>query len=258
MNKLGRPQIIARVKELAPWFYSFDLGDGIFTPTKLPPDIQPIHQTRGAMVATAIRHHFGARLGRVCALDVGCHEGYFTLMLAEMGVKSVVGLDIRPENLEKAKFVQRLRGIKNVRYQQANVEQVKRATHGEYDLCLCLGLLYHAENPVLVLRRLSAITREMLIVETQVIDSIAGETEWGQRADHRRYNGVLAVIDETNEFNAGSPEAGSTAISLCPSLEAAETLLRAVGFRHIALVEPPDGAYEQHARKKRVVITATK
>ena len=57
-------------------------------------------------------------------------------------------------------------------------------------LCLFVGLLYHLKNPILALRRAYEVTGEMLVIETQVIDSIQGSTEWGQqRVDIDRIRG---------------------------------------------------------------------
>ena len=127
-----------------------------------------------------------------------------------------------------------------------------------FDLCLCVGLIYHLENPIACLRNAAALTRELLLIETQVIDSVEGQTEWGRRDGVRPYRGAFALVDESTELDRGSLEAGATALSLCPSLEAVVHVLETVGFARTELIPPPADAYEQHRRGKRVVVAAYK
>jgi len=98
-------QIREQIEALGPWFYEFDLGEGRRTPSSLPPEVQPIHQTRLGMVMGAVKDHFGTRLAQIRAIDVGCHEGFYSVALAREGVKSVLGVDVREGNLAKARFV---------------------------------------------------------------------------------------------------------------------------------------------------------
>ena len=241
-----------------PWFYPFALAPGVVTPSKVPPEVQPIFETRRQMLETAVRAHFGDRLPSSRAVDVGCHEGYYTFSLREMGVAEVLGLDFREDNLRRARFVAQQLGIQQVQFQQADAEELNPADFGEFPLTLCYGLLYHVENPMRVLRRLHALTGELLVLETQVVDEVDGATEWGSRQWTRPFHGVLAVIDEAGEYQEGNAETGATPVVTCPSPRALRFLLQAAGFREVTLMEPPPGAYEQLARGKRVVVTARK
>lgn len=245
-----------RLKELGPWFYEFDLGAYGRTVSELPPEVLPIHQTRLAMVDRVVEEHFRGRIGQVRCLDVGCHEGFYTVAMARKGMREVRGIDVRPESLTKARFVTEVLGLKNVSFEERNVEDLAPAE--SYDLCLFLGVLYHLENPVGVLRNLSRITRELCIVETQVVDEMEGSTEWGARAWTRPYQGILALIDESGEFYNQNTETGASPVATCPSPKALEFLLRQAGFRRTEMVEPPPDAYEQHRRGKRVVCAAYK
>jgi ubiquinone/menaquinone biosynthesis C-methylase UbiE len=251
-------QIREQIQALGPWFYEFDLGATRHTPSSLPPEVQPIHQTRLGMVMGAVKSHFGARLAEVRAIDVGCHEGYYSVALAREGVKSVLGVDVREGNLAKARFVGQALGLTNVEWRQGNCEDLRVEETGEFELCLFLGLLYHLENPVLCLRNVSRLTREVCVVETQVIDEVEGAAEWGWREWTRPYHGVLALIDESGEFYNENTEAGASPIATCPSPLALEFMLKQAGFRRVETIAPPPGAYEQHARAKRVVAVAYK
>src|ERR1035438_8816402 len=72
------------------------------------------HTTRLEMVNRAVDAHFGGNLGRVRCLDVGCHEGYYSVAMARKGAREVRGIDVREENLRKARFVAETLGLSNV------------------------------------------------------------------------------------------------------------------------------------------------
>ena len=159
-------------------------------------------------------------------------------------------------SLTKARFALELLGLKNVTYEECNIEDSGRVA--PYDLCLCLGLLYHLENPVLSLRKISSITGEVCIIETQVVDEVEGSVEWGARAWTRPYQGILALLDESGEFYNHNSETGASPIAACPSPKALEFMLQQAGFRRTEIVDPPADAYEQHRRAKRLVCIANK
>ena len=94
------------IESLAPWFYEFDLGTLGRTPSMLPPEVQPIHKTRLDMANTAIDTHFSeSRLRSISCLDIACHEGFYSVEIAKRGVPRVLGVDVREESLQKARFV---------------------------------------------------------------------------------------------------------------------------------------------------------
>ncbi len=97
------------------------------------------------------------------ALDVGCGVGDFSLFLRDFGFR-VSALDGRRDNLEEAQ-----RRVENVSFHQADVEDTSLPTLGSFDLVLCVGLLYHLENPFRAIRNLFALTGRVLIVESMCI-----------------------------------------------------------------------------------------
>ena len=204
------------------------------------------------MIARAVRDHFGSRIGAISAIDLGCHEGYFSFMLRELGVPRVVGVDVRPENLEKARFLAEIRKEEGVEWVQCDCEDLDRCMTEAFDLCLCVGLIYHLENPIRCLRQAAAVCREMIIVETQVVEEIEGETEWGRRDCVMSYQGHFALIDET--IFDDNPETGRTALALCPSPRAIETILEKLGFARVEAVPAPEDGNEQLVRGRRVVV----
>ena len=241
------------------WFYEFDLGPLGRTSSMLPPEVRSIHQTRLEMVNGAIDRHFPPdRLATISCLDVGCHEGFYAIELAKRGVRRIRGVDVRDESLNRARFVAKTLGFREVQFEHMNADRIGPATIGKFDLTLALGLLYHLENPMLCLRNIFAVTNELCVLETQVIDEVEGIAEWGARMWTRPYQGVVALIDEGAEFNSENRETGATPLAFCPSRKGLTTMLMHAGFPRWEFMDPPPGAYEQFARGKRVVCAAFK
>ena len=251
-------EVRGRIAGLGPWFYEFDLGEHGRTVSVLPAEILPIHQTRLDMVNQVVDGYFGDRVRQIRCIDVGCHEGYYSVAMARKGMREVRGIDVRESNLEKARLVAEVYRLRDLTYEQKNCESLCVEATGQYELCLFLGLLYHLENPMLCLRNISRVTGELCIIETQVVDEIEGQAEWGGREWTRPYHGVLALIDEAGEYYNDIGETGASPLATCPSLKALHFMLKQAGFRRSEIIAPAPGAYEQHQRGKRVVCAAYK
>jgi ubiquinone/menaquinone biosynthesis C-methylase UbiE len=246
------------IAQLGPWFYRFEFSEGLATTPAIPESVVGIFDTRLRMVSDAVEAHFGGRLGDIECLDIGCHEGFYSLAMAQRGVRNVVGVDARPENLKRARFVAKAAGIDNVIYREGCVETLAADLGRTFELTLFLGLLYHVEDPMRCLRQVAAVTGELCMIETQVVEEVEGYAEWGSRDWTRPYQGVIAVIDEKREFDAGNRETGVSPMATCPSPKALLFMLKRAGFRRAEILRPPADAYEQHARGKRVVCAAWK
>ena len=246
------------IEELGPWFYRFEFGGGLETTPAIPESVVDIFDTRLRMVNSAIDAHFGDRLAGIECLDIGCHEGFYSLAMAKRGVGRVFGVDAREENLNRARFVARAMGLDAITYGPGRVETLAAEQGRTYDLTLFLGVLYHVEDPMRCLRQVAAVTGELCVLETQVVDEVEGYAEWGSREWTRPYQGILAVIDETGEFDAGNRETGVSPMATCPSPKALLFMLKQAGFSRAEILVPPPDAYEQHARGKRVVCAAYK
>jgi ubiquinone/menaquinone biosynthesis C-methylase UbiE len=259
VTAMSPDQMQKRIAELAPWFYPFNFGNGITAPTKIPPEVEGIFKTRLEMVQQVVDAHFGSRLPEIACADIGCHEGFYTIAMAKKGIARLVGIDVRESNLRRARFVAEAMGFSQIAFRQGNCERLRADEVGRFELTLFLGVLYHLENPMLCLRNVANLTKELCIVETQVIDEVEGATEWGARAWTRPYQGVLAVIDESGEFHSSdSEETGSTPLALCPSPKALVFMLQQAGFHRVDMIQPAPGAYEQLARGKRLICAAYK
>jgi tRNA (mo5U34)-methyltransferase len=251
-------EIQARIAALGPWFYEFDLGIHGRTTSKLPPAVLPIHQTRLEMINRVVDEHFGARVRQIRCLDAGCHEGFYSIAMARKKLREVRGVDVRADSLAKARFVGDVLGLTNLSFELRDCEDLHLDDAGPYELCLLLGVLYHLESPMRCLRSISRITSDLCIIETQVIDEVTGQTEWGSRQWTYPYHGVLALIDESREFNNQNMETGASPVAMCPSSNALQFMLKQAGFSRTEFITPPPSGYEQHRRGKRVICAAYK
>src|ERR1700693_2166099 len=144
-------EVQERRAALGPWFYEFDLGVHGRTMSSLPPEVLPIHQTRLQMVDQVVDGYFGSRLQEIRCLDVGCHEGYYSVAMARKGMREVRGVDVRESSLAKATFVRDALGLGNLAFERQNCEDLRLEESDPFELTLFLGILYHLENPMLCL-----------------------------------------------------------------------------------------------------------
>jgi ubiquinone/menaquinone biosynthesis C-methylase UbiE len=187
---------------------------------------------------------------RRSALDISCHEGYFSLVLADY-FHSVVGVDKNAASLEKARLICSLFECSQVRLHESRVEDLDERFAA--DFVLCYGLLYHVENPVEIFRRLALLARKALCIETQVLPfQFAGAIEDGSYQWQRKVQGLFGVCVDY----ADRAEGGLTNVALVPSLDAVHFILTELGFSKVETYAPEAGDYEQFIRGHRVIVMA--
>jgi len=250
---MSAAEAIARVRSRS-WFYEFDLPDGSHTRSYLPPGVERIHATRLEMLWSALAPFGKDEWPSLTFVDIACHQGFYATHVARRGARDVLAIDARAAHVEDTRLMAEVYGLANLRAQQADIDALKPGDLGSFDVALLLGIMYHVENPVGLLRLARALTRRACVIETQVVPNMTGVIDWGAYTFQRPMIGTLAIVDETAETHA--PEASTTGICLCPSYEALVWMLRAVGFARTERVAPPPGAYEQHASGKRVMVVA--
>jgi tRNA (mo5U34)-methyltransferase len=121
------------------WFYEFTLPDGSKTESYLPVEVKNIHKTRERVLRSYIENN---RKDLSTAIDVSCHEGYFSLVLTEYFEK-VAGIDKNADSLAKAVQITSLISKSEIHFANSSVEDWNERA----DFVLCYGLIYHVENP---------------------------------------------------------------------------------------------------------------
>ncbi|HZT15327.1 MAG TPA: methyltransferase domain-containing protein [Gaiellaceae bacterium] len=205
------------------------LADGVYTigPEPSGDEVKLRRVTQLALDA------FGGSLHGVRVLDLACLEGMYALELARRGAE-VVAVEGREANLAKARFAADVLGL-DVDFRLEDVRHVDRERHGDFDLVLALGILYHLDAPDLLalVENLGELCRRALIVDSAVARA-ATETI---AHDGRAYRAERLVEHEPGSTAEQRLQAvwssldNLTAVALTrPSLE---TLLAANGFTSV-------------------------
>ncbi len=235
------------------WFYPYRLPSGNITPTYGSGELDAIHHTRTQMLDALLAREFQGARGGLSAFDMACHQGWFSMHLAQTGFGRVVGVDARSEHVADSKLIRDALGLSNtVELLQHDVHTLDPETLGSFDVCLCFGLIYHLENPVGALRMARALTKKVCIVETQVVPGLTGWVDYGSYRFVRPLKGSFGIIDETEETHG--PEASTTGICLVPSIEALCWIMDRLGFSRIEILPVPEDGYEQLVHRKRVMV----
>lgn len=175
----------------------------------------------------------GGSLAGVRLLDLACLEGMYALELARRGAE-VVAIEGREANVEKARFAAKALGLE-IDFQLGDVRDLRRGKHGEFDVVLCLGILYHldADDLFAFLARVAEVCKRALVVDT----AIATSPDENLTHDGQAYRAVRLVEhapDATDEERARavwSSLDNPTAVALTrPSLE---SLLARIGFTSV-------------------------
>jgi SAM-dependent methyltransferase len=148
-----------------PWTaHNIRLADGLYTISPEPVGDE-VKLRRVTQVALDV---FGGSLRGVRVLDLACLEGMYALEFAQRGA-DVVAIEGRESNLAKARFAARALGL-GVDFQLGDVRDLDAERHGEFDLVLALGILYHLDAPDLFrfVERIGAVCRRTLIADTAV------------------------------------------------------------------------------------------
>jgi ubiquinone/menaquinone biosynthesis C-methylase UbiE len=95
--------------------------------------------------------------------DVGCLEGGYAVEFARMGFQ-VLGIEIRDLNVAACRYVQSKVDLPHLEFVQDNALNIGQ--HGLFDAVFCCGLFYHLERPREYLDTLSAVTKKLLILQT--------------------------------------------------------------------------------------------
>jgi SAM-dependent methyltransferase len=170
-----------------------------------------------AITAARLRHleSLGLPLADRTVFEVGAGVGHLGSWFAARGCH-VVSTDARPYNVEMMRELH-----PELESRVLDVESDDVADLGSFDVVFCYGLLYHLENPLLALRKLTSVCNDLMLIETQICDSPAP---------------VLRLEDE---YKSASQALRGIANKPSPSYVA--MALNRLGFANVyAAAEPPD------------------
>lgn len=170
-------QIEQTIRDLAPWHHDIELNCGISTGRVFSPTgTRERHENQGVSLLSPRKRFLGmvdALYPRGCNdvsfLDCGCNAGGYCFWITERGCSNAVGVEARQHWLDQAAFVKKHReSVDGVRFQIADLSTVGFSE--SFDLTLFSGIFYHLPDPVAVLRKVAAVTNDILIVNTVARD----------------------------------------------------------------------------------------
>jgi tRNA (mo5U34)-methyltransferase len=166
-----------RIAAFAAWSYRFEFDGGVTTPVPEPSMANRQEQRRRYFFDALLRISGGSLRGRR-VLDLGCNAGFWSLAALEAGADFVLGVDARQLYIDQAKLVFEAKGIAPERYRFAQGNVLSHELGDErFDVVLCLGLLDHVAKPVELFEVMSAVSPELIVIDTEISRSRASVFE---------------------------------------------------------------------------------
>jgi SAM-dependent methyltransferase len=165
---MAATDVASRIAQFERWHYEFEL-DGHRTPV-WDPGHRNRHRQRRRYVFDSLVHACGGSLRGRRVLDLGCNAGWWSLAAIEAGADHVVGIDGRRMHVEQAELVFEVKGVAADRYafHEADLLALETIEDGPFDVVLCLGLLYHVNRPVELMRLIASSGARAICIDTEV------------------------------------------------------------------------------------------
>jgi tRNA (mo5U34)-methyltransferase len=167
------------------------------------------------------------RIDLASAADIGCGVGHFAKFLTELRLQ-VVAVDGREENVSEGRS-----RYPEITFLARNVEDPSLKEIGIFDFVLCVGLLYHLENPFRAIRNLYSITQKILLIESMCVPGSEP---------------MMDLLDESTSENQGL-----NYVAFYPSEPCLVKMLYRAGFPFVYRFErlPVDGQFVTTRWRKR-------
>jgi 2-polyprenyl-3-methyl-5-hydroxy-6-metoxy-1,4-benzoquinol methylase len=215
-NELPETEALARerlqiIERFGKWTdHNIHLGNGLYT---MDASVSTEKLRRIVQIVADIA---GKPLSTLRILDLACLEGQYAIEFARHGARSV-GIEGRVENLEKARFAQRALRLDNVELYQDDIRNLSTEKYGEFDVVLCLGVLYHLDAPDVFefVERIASVCNGFAVFDTYISVTkersvpYKGSERWGRSirehdptttAQERVAADPWASLDNLNSF----------------------------------------------------------
>src|SRR5688572_5559647 len=126
----------AHIERLGPWYQNIELAPGVWT----NPALGDQTTDRWRILEPWVPQDLAGKT----VLDIGCNAGFFSMRMKERGAARVVGIDIMPSVLRQARFTAKHFGH-DIEFLRLDAYDI--ASLGEFDIVVCVGVLYHLKHP---------------------------------------------------------------------------------------------------------------
>ena len=188
-------------------------------------------------------------------LDLGSHDGRWSLAALATGARSVIGIEARPdlvkaatENLGEYGY-----GLDRVHFVTGDVHEVLKTQDLEADVVLCLGFLYHTLRYNELLDGIRRTNARHLIIDTFSPHMMRPMSN---------VNVISEDADEQGKAAADNYTHGPSVLVGRPNLAAIRTMLGAYGYRVERLSDwagllrdnPGTGNCDDYANGRRITV----
>jgi len=199
------------------WYHSIDLPDG-----RVINGFIGIEELRERFAEFPLPRDLNGK--RV--LDIGTWDGWFAFEAERRGAEVVAVDNVEQENF---RYARRELGSK-VKYGVAEVYELRGKGFEPFDYVFFLGVLYHLRHPLLALESVCALTKDVAIVDSFIVDD-----------DYRGEGGSPIPWMEFYETTELSNQVDNW---VGPTLECLMALCRSAGFARVELLN----VKHRHAR----------
>ncbi len=241
MAELTKEQIVAGIAERKPWYQQIEFPQfGVTTTDDISNSYQdraPDNQIDGIGPEEACRQrpnpkwkHIRAVLPDVRGLEVleiGSNCGFFSFKFAELGARQVIGLDVVPAWLERAKWANSILGYEQVSFHncdymlftgdpaEAHPHLMTRKDpaiplpNDKFDLIFMSTVLDHMFFPFMTIYKMLRMSRKWVVVDVPVLKNDAEEAimKQGYALDGMRHGSVFTpYMLQMTFFRHGIPK----------------------------------------------------
>lgn len=202
------------------WGYYYYLGGGFSTKSREPGQEDGRAQSilRIQAINDVIARIFGDDLDQCTLLDMACNWGGMALDMAYRGC-NVLGVDIRPENVDKARALTAYLGLEHkAKFEQGDVTALSAGqASGRYDIVYNLGLMYHLTKPLEAMQITYDLCDKVAVIDCDCLSEI--------------FSGFALL--STGLIKQPDHARGFEAIEFKPTYRALIDMMLAVGFKDL-------------------------
>ena len=249
-----------KLSQLGPWNFLIELEPGVFT---IPRDqwktlwhsniIVQNYTTRTLFPLIDILNR--KSLCDTTVLDIGCNEGWLSLVFHRMGFKRVVGIDPNEANIKKAHFLKEYFKMENVEFHKADINDFK--TSDKFDFSIMLGVINHTHNPVGIMRNIYNFTDKYLILDFDTFCEDYTETSTDAKFEtdlSAVYGKMRCHFEQSHQTT--SYQSGNLIFQY--SRRAMQIMMNYAGFDSILHVPPRIFAPSHYKNEKRTMLVGRK
>ncbi len=185
-------------------------------------------------------------------LELGPLECGNTIKLEDLGAKEIVSVEGRVENFVKSCVIKNIYQLNKTTLYYDDARNISQEKYGKFDVAVVLGLLYHLENPEMLLKKIGEMS-DALVLATHYADANSpypNAKEFTITDGNIKYKGRVYSEDPGYDPNAGLQN-----FSVWPYEEDLIQMVKNSGFKNVTVIGKNPDPNEQY---KLIYIVAKK